>query len=454
MGAGSMFGQLVSSDPADYAPVDGYTLKNRWLIARTVSDINAINESFLGQNNYARTATIYDGEVLVAKSVSNEDEGASHIYRFDLATGESKGVVNLTLDGAPYYGLLTANNIGVDDYGHLWICGYVGNMNVTPLRIYLVNLETGELTALPVIDPAEAGETATADAARFDYFDIIGDLTGEECSATVMSPMAESGNNLSVFRAIRQQGSEEFEGGFDGFYFWDPTAVTETCPMVTNKDTGESSPQATWGTAPFARMINDEEHLGETFYIDGNTTAPAIYNTQGGMTDSFNSCLSLAPKVGTNGVAEFTLGENNFFVWSVNAYDSSPGCLASVGTFGDGFDFADLKVLYTFPAGGLGEFSDGGTRIHCLQSQKFVDDNGKEAVYILDYKNQNGLGVYVFAEEGFIDPNGEGGVEGVEEDLTSAPAVYYNLQGQKIANPAAGLYIVKRGNKVAKEMVY
>lgn len=34
-----------------------------------------------------------------------------------------------------------------------------------------------------------------------------------------------------------------------------------------------------------------------------------------------------------------------------------------------------------------------------------------------------------------------------------APAVYYNLQGVQVANPSTGIYIVRRGNKVTKELV-
>ena len=43
------------------------------------------------------------------------------------------------------------------------------------------------------------------------------------------------------------------------------------------------------------------------------------------------------------------------------------------------------------------------------------------------------------------------GVEGVE--VETAPAVYYNLQGIEVANPENGVYIVKRGNKVSKEII-
>ena len=42
-------------------------------------------------------------------------------------------------------------------------------------------------------------------------------------------------------------------------------------------------------------------------------------------------------------------------------------------------------------------------------------------------------------------------IEGVE--IETAPAVYYNLQGVQVENPTNGVYIVKRGNKVTKELI-
>ncbi len=41
----------------------------------------------------------------------------------------------------------------------------------------------------------------------------------------------------------------------------------------------------------------------------------------------------------------------------------------------------------------------------------------------------------------------------VEEGEANGPAVYYNLQGVQVANPENGIYIVRRGNKVTKELV-
>ena len=43
------------------------------------------------------------------------------------------------------------------------------------------------------------------------------------------------------------------------------------------------------------------------------------------------------------------------------------------------------------------------------------------------------------------------GVESIE--VENASTVYYNLQGVEVANPQNGLYIVKRGNKVTKQLV-
>ncbi len=47
---------------------------------------------------------------------------------------------------------------------------------------------------------------------------------------------------------------------------------------------------------------------------------------------------------------------------------------------------------------------------------------------------------------------GASGVANVEID-GNAPAVYYDLQGRKVANPSKGLYIINRGGKVTKEVI-
>lgn len=45
------------------------------------------------------------------------------------------------------------------------------------------------------------------------------------------------------------------------------------------------------------------------------------------------------------------------------------------------------------------------------------------------------------------------GIDMTEFDGSDAPAVYYNLQGIEVVKPENGVYIVRRGNKVSKEIV-
>lgn len=45
------------------------------------------------------------------------------------------------------------------------------------------------------------------------------------------------------------------------------------------------------------------------------------------------------------------------------------------------------------------------------------------------------------------------GVEGVVVDNENAPVEYYNLQGVRVENPSAGLYIKRQGNKVEKVVI-
>lgn len=45
------------------------------------------------------------------------------------------------------------------------------------------------------------------------------------------------------------------------------------------------------------------------------------------------------------------------------------------------------------------------------------------------------------------------GIDDFEVETSDAPAVYYNLQGVEVKNPESGIYIVRRGNKVTKELI-
>lgn len=49
--------------------------------------------------------------------------------------------------------------------------------------------------------------------------------------------------------------------------------------------------------------------------------------------------------------------------------------------------------------------------------------------------------------------NGTSAINGIDTDATDAPAEYYDLTGRRVTDPAPGIYVVRRGNSVAKEVV-
>ena len=123
------------------------------------------------------------------------------------------------------------------------------------------------------------------------------------------------------------------------------------------------------------------------------------------MLESFASATDLAPAVGCNGVNEFVLDgdgtEKPYIAYAEAQYNVSPGCRVNICELGNGGTFKGMRKLWSVPEAGLGEVSDGGTRIHSIDTHKVVDNNGKEGVYLLTYKCNNGIGLYLIAEEGF-----------------------------------------------------
>jgi hypothetical protein len=61
---------------------------------------------------------------------------------------------------------------------------------------------------------------------------------------------------------------------------------------------------------------------------------------------------------------------------------------------------------------------------------------------------ESGVTGFYFSAEGTIS-----GVEGVAADAIVVPVEYFNLQGQRVANPTQGIFIRRQGNKVEKVVI-
>lgn len=456
--AGTMFAGV---DQATYEAQDGLVLKNRWLKSRYLNDTEFAALPWIVEGpNYSRTATIanWDGkDVIVVTSNKIMVDGTSKdqvtFYVLDIKDGSLIKSVTPTLDGKTFNALLAANQIGTDDFNNIWFAGYIQTpyaaqttkddgtvveAHANPSHFYTVDLATG--ACKDVAQVALPDDEASA-SGRIDYWDLVGDVTREQARCVIMA-LPSGTEQPYVYGWACEQGSDEWTGHFDGYV---SSAATETY----------AAEQTQWGTAPVVRIVKDQDFSAASFYTDGFTTCPALYDQTMTMLDSFAACPDLAPKVGTNGVGEFSLNGQPYLVYSLNQYVSPEYCMVRVAKLGANYEFEPMVALWDFPTGGLGETSDGGARMHNVLAKIYTDASGVEGAYILTCKASNGIGVYTVAPEEWVDPNGDAGVEDVVADAdANAPVEYFNLNGVKVnGDLAPGLYITRQGSKVAKKVV-
>lgn len=463
---GTSFADGVTTDPDTYDEVDGYVLTNRWLKASSNLGVTEYSQMpWMNSPNYCRTVTVadYNGKKIIilanSKDVVDKDKGPvdqGTFYYVDLLNGELVKKVTPTLDGKPFETLLCVNQIGTDDFGHIWFAGYCSNTYVQAdadkgtearfqtIKFYKVdNLETGECSQFAEVGISDGDEIY---GGRTDYYDIVGDVTREEARCVIMSAPSSNGTvSPFVYGWVAEQGEDEFMGLFDEYVVSD--YVGKTHPLE----------QGQWGTGAYLRIIKDEDFTADLFYTDGNATTPNYYDKKMALQDGIaNTEAALWPETGCNGAAEITLNGDNFFLYPIKQYASGGLCESRIIKLGESMNFDAAKECWVFPKAGLGSTSDGGNRIHCLQAVPVVDANNVEGAYIVNYKCANGLGVYTMAPKDFIDPNGDAGVDNIIADTdVNAPVEYFNLNGVQVSgdNLTPGLYITRQGNTVAKRII-
>ena len=439
----------------------GVTCKNKWIVDRVHTPEQFLGLQFIKDYaTKARTAAIdpknkkvyigYSKTIVTGEGDAATSNDYAHLVVVNLETGEVEKELPLTCNGEAISGLLCANQVSMDDYGHVWICGMYSDVNAKPAQIYVVeDFETG---ACKNVGEWKLPDEETDAAGRIDYWDVVGDITGQEANAVCMGAVGVTagGEKLCLYRWELAQGATEWVANEDDF-----------AGYVSNTDLAETYPadQVTWGqSSATVKIVAEEGHAGSMFYVDGFTTCPSLYLTSLTMDQSFAMAPDLAPAVGCNGVNEFVLAgdgtEKPYIAYVEAQYNVSPGCRVNIAQLGEGMSFEGMRLLWSVPEAGLGEVSDGGTRVHNIAIVKEQDKNGKEGAYIFTYKCNNGMGLYCVAEKDFIDSWKDGaGVEGIEADEVDGEAVYYNLQGVKVANPENGLFIKKAGNKAEKVLV-
>ena len=383
------------TDGQTYEPVNGIKIVNQWIFDRVHSGTAYTSNDICNQR--ARTATMDQGIIYVARSeeraviVGSDTISQSVIHRFSAVDGRQLEDLPLTLDGAPYGRFLGVASIGKDNFHHIWVAPMTSTVQQY-VPVYLVDIETGELTLVVEMDKGDAPQ-------RTDYLDVMGDITLEEAECNIMTVAGSTADPgfPTIYRMHADQGGE-WEGGFDG----DP--YMDVINFYPETKTGFS-------LAPVIKMIEgpdeDSRYSGEMFYIDCFDTAPVIYDFSGSVIDSFEDVdPTLWPQSTPNGCVEFHIDGRDFLVY-VNAdmNGNGHGCQANICELGEGMSLGGMTKYWKIPADSLGKVNDSGLRVHCFAVEYGIDDEGYEEVTLLTFKAYNGMAVYKIGRN--VDAGGQ-----------------------------------------------
>ena len=397
---------------------DKYNLTNKWVIS-IVEENYAANKP--GGTGYVRGMAAKDG---IMYFINRETES---IVRVNGATGDMLDPIKITgehlfavenEDGTWASNVtLPFNDIKFDSEGNCLIGACISASTACQtFFVYELDLETGVATEL-IAEKLWDNPDIDGHAFRFDAFGVNGDIHGNAC---VMA--ADANGTFNVYRWLIEDG--EVQPGEELSMTLDPEV-----------DQWLQKNAAGWGTAP---QIFPQDEIGSLFYVDGFNTTPMLFDEGGVLVEDFIKCPhgtalwnnpgdTTTLHTGLNGIQEFQVGDEYFFVMIATHTPSTPPSAFGLYKFADeARSFDGIEPLWYFPANGFGSASNG-----CRTAVPSVEVNGNKATIYL-YANDNGYGVYEFTV-------GDGGsaVENVEAVEVGAKKVVENGQ----------VYIIKNGVK-------
>lgn len=366
----------------EYPLVDTYKFENIWIKSIASQWGNFSQES---NGSFNRGFAVRGDGVYVAGRDANSSTANLYLAHYDRLTGEFLGNINLNGGQCSYF---PGNDVIKDDADNLIVTNLVLNISTTPLNIYKVNVDNGNVWKHAELTCSEGG--------RIDHCAVSGDVTGD---FTVWAAVA------STNKVIRWKVTT---GG--------KVLSTEVCTL------GDFYPTAatTLGTAPV--IIKGE---GDQFYVNGSTTALTRYTFKPGKTvkadDSFiNTDATIRPKETHNGGSLLKYGRLNLMVSPRDGHAGTNGYRWDVFSTDEAHSFASIESLYQIPTNGLGTTNN---QVFQAQTDHYIDESeDTPGAYIYTYAPGNGIAAYRFYD---TNPSGV-------DNVAAAPAIKVNVYGRQV----------------------
>lgn len=425
----------------DYANINGegndvFKITNKWLVSNVMDNFSA---NRVGIADHVRGMVAQNGKMYFI------DRNLKQITVVDGTTGEKLAPIKLASNIFTYTnaegevavaGTLPYNDIKLDAKGNVLI-GNCITSNAQPFQVWKIDLATGEGT-LVLQEILKDNPDFAAATVRFDAFGVYGDVDGD---AIIMAA------NASDVDAYKWTITEGVAGTAEAVIY---DTVTEGTYL-----TGLTNP----GTAPQIFPMNEQ-----LFYLDGWSTLPTLIDMDGNIVDGFFNDKSedwteaADKKQGHNGIIEFSIGNQHFFLMaSGNTAAVPPSTFRLFKWANANKAFSEIQSLWTLPAAGMGASSNSyRTAVPSVE----VDEVAKKATIYL-YTGENGYGVYEFAittPDGLNEVYNNNAVKvhvdgkTVLFDKEVAKVSTYSITGQMISKkdkvssinvPQSGIYVIK-----------
>lgn len=409
-------------DKAVYSEVDGLQVSNLWV--RSVKPEYG-NLAF-GQNGTLNRSFCVTGNVIyVSGREENSAEAACYLDKYNALTGAKIGRIQLPSEVQGSY--FPCNDVLKDNATGIAVANLTLNIATTPLRVYEVDKETGEVRL------AAECKSTNVSSGRVDHCSLIGSLAS---------------GNFSVFAAV---------GSGDKLLEWVFRNSEQTAERVYTVD--KFYPKSSdFGIAP--RVFPYET---DDVFFNGGAIAPMRFDLNtGAVSDSFESNTSMLPEgLLGNGFTAFTFNKENFMAYPSGDHTSADGYRFDIVKADSDNSFASMQPLWTVPQAGLG--SVNSTTADALVDYEIIRSGRVDrAVNVYLYVPGNGMAGYsIFSRpaSGIADTEVDGGfslryVSGeIVAGRTADRIEVYDISGALLATKAdtdrlrfdatRGIYVVR-----------
>ena len=410
-------GYSIKLDNDTYSQVGDMTLTSLWFRS-VMGDYD--NMSF-GENGSLNRGFCAVGDYVYLSGRSENSTGATiYLRKMDGKTGEIVSDIILGEEAKVSY--YPCNDVVKDSKGNVCISNLTLNIGSSPLKIHLVDLETGALTEIASLTKSGLSNT------RVDHVAITGDVVE---------------GNFSIFAALSKSNTIlrwTFEDGEE--------AEATSCTLKSFYPSSASN----LGIAPYVIPITNDD----IFVVGGDIHMTRYNFSTGKITDSFANKVALTPEgFEINGGAYLTLNKNNYLIYPYCDYNTT-GHAYNLTKVNSNYDFSSMELMWEFPKGSIGSVNSA---TYQAEVDYVLGEDGIAWIYV--YVPGNGVAAYELNDTS---------ASGIENILSKDMAIsisgstislgkivdrvkIYNLYGMQLANEsnisaidlnvAPGVYVVE-----------